>query len=207
MIKGIVGRVDLNLSLWLEDRKKKFFFNLSHLDIFSQILKEGVEKSEVKIQMPHFSSVGSSHDSLQLNHKDSCRPFLYREETSVLSKDTHSSSSLASSIDPVANISESAVAQSCEREESYILERFSISVSAEKVISGDNSVPCCPTQGWIGNGSVSGLNLTISLSEIQVKCLSFSLDLLKVDAFDNITNCNLFLDFPLVLLPSNIADV
>ncbi|XP_021758394.1 uncharacterized protein LOC110723347 isoform X1 [Chenopodium quinoa] len=168
VVKEFIGRVDLNLKLWSENLKKKFLFNISHLDILSLILDEGVGKSVKNIQMPHFSSVGLSRDSSWFNHEDSTVLVPDGEETSLLSKDASFSSALASMKSSIANDSASQVIQSSETYGNHILERLATSISAEKPISGDNSGPNCSTQGWIGKGYVTGLNLTISLSEIQM---------------------------------------
>uniref|UniRef100_A0A803MCN6 Vacuolar protein sorting-associated protein 13 VPS13 adaptor binding domain-containing protein n=1 Tax=Chenopodium quinoa TaxID=63459 RepID=A0A803MCN6_CHEQI len=168
VVKEIIGRVDLNLKLWSENLKKKFLLNISHLDILSLILNEGMGKSVENIQMPHFSSVGLSHDSSWFNHDDSTVPVPDGEETSLLSKDASFSSPLASTKSSFANDSASQVVESSESSGNHILERLATSISAEKPISGDNIGPNCSTQGWIGKGYVTGLNLTISLSEIQM---------------------------------------
>lgn len=173
MVKEIIVRVDSNLKLWLENRKKKFSFNLSHLGILSLILSEAMWQSEENIQMPWFSSAGSSDDSLWFNNEDSTVPVSHSEKTSVLSEDASFSSPLASVNSSFANGSASPAVQSSERYGNYILEKLATSISAERPILGDGSGLNCPTQGWVGQGSVSGLNLMISLSEIQVKFIPF----------------------------------
>ncbi|XP_056697041.1 uncharacterized protein [Spinacia oleracea] len=168
VVKEIIVRVDSNLKLWLENRKKKFSFNLSHLGILSLILSEAMWQSEENIQMPWFSSAGSSDDSLWFNNEDSTVPVSHSEKTSVLSEDASFSSPLASVNSSFANGSASPAVQSSERYGNYILEKLATSISAERPILGDGSGLNCPTQGWVGQGSVSGLNLMISLSEIQM---------------------------------------
>ncbi|XP_010680975.2 uncharacterized protein LOC104896009 isoform X2 [Beta vulgaris subsp. vulgaris] len=168
VVKEIIGSVGLTSKLWLENRKKKFFFNLSRLDILSLILDEGKLEPERSIQMPHFSSVGSSQNSLWLNHENSTGSVPHVEKTSVLSKDASYSSPLESMKSSFTDSSASPVVQSSESAGNYILEQLATSISAEKSISGDDNGPYCSTQGWVGNGTVSGLNLTISLSDIQM---------------------------------------
>lgn len=176
VVKEIIGRVDFIVKLWLENQKRKFLINLSHLNILSLIQNDGMVQSEKYIRMPHFSSVGSSHDSSRLlNDEISAAVVLQGEKTSALSDGASSSSPLASTESSFANGSSSPVAQSSERHGDYILERLAASISAEKPLSEDDHGPFYPTQGWVGNGSVSGLNLTISVSEIQVEFISFCL--------------------------------
>ena len=161
-------RADFSVKLWLENGKKKFSADLCDWAILSQIIDADTGGTEINIHIPHFSSLGSSYESLWLNHEDSAATFLRTENSSVLSGDASCSRPPNSMEASSTNNSGSLSSQGDERYGNCILERLAISILAEKPLLRDEDCEDSIIQGWVGNGSVAGLNVTISLSEIQV---------------------------------------
>ncbi|KAL9241362.1 hypothetical protein vseg_015482 [Gypsophila vaccaria] len=165
VLREIIGRVTFLFKFWHEDRKQKFLFKLSHMEIVSQNLHGGMEERERNCQLPHFSSAGSSYESVLLNHENPSGATLSREKAFVLSKCASFSKPPGSMESSSATDSSSLTVQTSEN---CILEQLTSSISAEKLLLVSEDDQHCVTQGWVGHGSISGLNLTISLSEIKM---------------------------------------
>ena len=132
-------------------------FELPRLSILSQVLKKG-NKNEIRI--PHFSSVTSdnmsthllSGDPASLQHRDVIIPI----SDPSCSRDSDSLNGLS------AETCAPEVSNFCYQK--YILEHLSAFISAQKPLNG----PLCLNQAWVGSGSISGFDITISLSVLEV---------------------------------------
>lgn len=159
----------------LENRNRKFSFDLSRLSILSQTLQKVVKQESSEIQIPHFSSflsrVPSSHS--------------VPEDPAVALQNADSSNSViddASCSSPHVSLNESFVDTMIPEllhlsRQNYILKRLGVFVTVERPMLKEGDGSHSVDQGWIGSGAISGLDMTISLQEIQMvlsACVSLS---------------------------------
>lgn len=149
-----------------DNRNKRFSFDLSRFSVLSQTFHEVVEQQSGEIQIPHFltslSSGISSHSvpehpavALQSTHK----PSLVLDDLSCSN--------------PLASPNKSVVYSSMPKllhlsRQNYILKQLRVSVTVQRSVleEGDRSLRL--DRGWFGSGAISGLDMTISLQELQV---------------------------------------
>ncbi|KAF9604152.1 hypothetical protein IFM89_002827 [Coptis chinensis] len=154
---------DLQLNFELMSLRRKLLFDLNRLTILSQHLHESCPDHMKEIQVSHFSPVLDNELS-----------------SSTISGDTFLGLQLAERVLNDACSSSSPVPQKeCKEEndvtghshfsqENYILKHAAASILVEKAASTNDVRRLWMNIDWIGSGSVSGLDLTISLSEIQM---------------------------------------
>lgn len=141
-IREIVLEVDIHLKFELATTGRKLTVDLSHLSILSQIIHEKVEDETA---IPHFSPLTSKDLSPHLESAQNVGEF-------------NSVSDASSSRDPVpVQLSH----------QNQILKDLRASMSLERPDNGSLHLSRC----WFGIGSLSGFNMTLSLSEIQVNVL------------------------------------
>lgn len=148
--REIVLEVDAHMKFGLANMQQ-LIIDFSRLSIVSQVL----ESVKNECHVPHFSSVPSneaSHhyvdgeDTVAVQYNDGDTPFDGASTSKgPISRDKISSNNFASNI-------------LCLRHRNFILEHLRAFVSVEKV---ENI--------WAGGGSISGCEMTISLSELQVR--------------------------------------
>lgn len=130
---------DLILNLGLKNLQRKIMFKLSRLSILSQVIQQ---RPEDEIEILHFSSAQSNEFSgesaVAFQHEDGSFP-------------VDESCSRAPISEGVFSL----------HHQDYILKHLTSSLSVEKAEVG-------PLDPWVGSGSVSGFDVTISLSELQV---------------------------------------
>lgn len=146
-IEELVFSADMNLDMKVVDMKKKLSFRLAKLSIISRVLKESTkhESSKVPIPLMSFSSSDSFVVKEALGKKD---------ESEIESGDNDASTSTS---------------DSNEGSENYILKQLSCFIEAEVPVGTvDPSDTLKKSQPWVGSGSVSGFDVAISLSEIQM---------------------------------------
>lgn len=155
VIWEFVIEVDANLKFQLADDRKELEVNLSHLSVLSQQIEETLQNN---IQTPHFSSNLSSHlvagelasgsqhaKGVQTDNDGSCSKHpVTHEKTSGNSHVT------------------GPFCFSCRH---YLLKNLVASLSIQKTCSDHIGLL---SKSWAGKGSLSGLDLTLSHSEIQV---------------------------------------
>lgn len=157
-MQELVLEVDVHLNFQVTNMRRKLVFDLSRMSILSQAFQEIVEN---EIQIPHFSSVTSnvfpsdvvSGGSAEFSHHGdrihpvndaSCsRDPGPQEEFSV-------HNSLPEAFRPI--------------HQNYILKQAGAVISVEKPLNDS----LCLNEVWVGSGSISCFDITISLSEIQV---------------------------------------
>lgn len=147
--------VDADIKFQLADNRKELVVNLSHLSILSQQIEETLRNN---IQIPHFSSKFSSH--------------LVAGELAAGSqhvKGVQTDNDASSSKHPVTHKNFSGNSHvtgpfcfSCKH---YLLRSLVSSLSIEKTCIDHIGLL---SKGWAGKGSMSGLDLTLSHSEIRV---------------------------------------
>lgn len=154
LIWEFVIEVDANLKFQLADNRKEFEINLSHLSILSQQVEETLPNN---IQIPHFSSNLSSH--------------LVAGELAASTQHTkgvQTDNDASSSKHPVSHKKISGNSHvtepSCFSCQHYLLKNLVAYLSIEVTCSDQIGLL---SKGWAGKGSLSGLDLTLSHSEIQ----------------------------------------
>lgn len=150
-IQEFILEVDLVVNLELANMGGKFFFELSRLSIFSHVLQASTED---EIQILHFSSNTSSEFSSGLASGESSVAFQHRNGSSPI--DESHTRGPDSPDEVTANFQISY--------QDHILKHLVASVSAEKPLNS----PLQLNDVWVGSGSVSGFDMAISLSELQV---------------------------------------
>ncbi|KAK7251111.1 hypothetical protein RIF29_34030 [Crotalaria pallida] len=156
-IREIVLEVDIHLKFELATTRRKLTVDLSHLSILSQIIHEKIED---ETEIPHFSSVKSEDLSPYLASADPLSGFQnFGEFNSV--------SDASSSRDPIP-------VQASHPHQ--ILKDLRAFMSLERPDDGSLHLYRC----WSGTGSLSGFDMTLSLSEIQsILLMASSLSLLS----------------------------
>ena len=150
----------------LANRNKGFSFVLSRLSILSQTLHEIVEQQTNEIQIPHFSPIMPINSSSHSVHGDPAVAFQHTDEIhSVL--DEESFSRRVSRNESAVDNSEARVLHLSRQ--NYILKQLGASIAVENPVQGEEVRPELLNQGWVGSGSITGFDMTISLSEIQVR--------------------------------------
>ncbi|KAK9285530.1 hypothetical protein L1049_024725 [Liquidambar formosana] len=159
--RELVLEVDVCLNLELANMRRFFLFDLSRLSILSQILHESEEN---EVQIPHFSSVKSNDLSSDFVSGDSTVAFLHRDANWSVFDDASCSSGPISQKEAFGNNCVSQLSRLSHQ--SYILKQLRAIISAEKSVPGSENSPLFLNHVWVGSGSVSGFDMTISLSEI-----------------------------------------
>ncbi|OVA18601.1 Vacuolar protein sorting-associated protein 13 domain [Macleaya cordata] len=158
---------DFHLNLDFKNLRRKLLFDNSRLMILSQrLIYRCAEQTMNDIHVPHFSSVTikemSSHSSsgdpsLSLQHMDTI-PTGFRYAFSSSAPDPQEESKVENDVPGYSHLSRT----------NCIVKHVAVSLMMEKTVTGDEVDFLWLKNNWVGNGSVSGLDLTISLSEIQM---------------------------------------
>lgn len=169
--------LDAHLNVELENMRRKFIFKLSRMSILSQVLQESLEN---QIQISQFSSVtsnvfpshGASGASTGSQHMDGIHPV-----NDSSSRDPRSQEELSehSSLHEVFHLShqkyilkgQELASSNCESRQ----EGGTAFISVEKPLN----------EVWVGSGTISCFDITLSLSQIQVSKPIFLLFLLKFE--------------------------
>ncbi|XP_039010299.1 uncharacterized protein LOC120139014 [Hibiscus syriacus] len=144
-IQEFVLELDLVLNLDLDNMQRKFMFKLSRLSIFSQVFQQSGEE---EIQILH-SSTQSKLSSQPLSGESSVA--FKHENGHFPDGDSYSR----------ASASEGFI---CFRHQDYILKHLTACLSVEKA----EVIPLDSEQVWVGSGSISGFDMKITLSELEV---------------------------------------
>ncbi|KAH1151426.1 hypothetical protein GYH30_045099 [Glycine max] len=150
-IQEIMVEVDIHLNFELATTGRKLTIDLSRLSILSQIMQGRVEDETA---IPHFSSVSSKDLSSQLTSADPISGF---QNFGALNSVSEASSS--KNIVPVQL-----------SHQNQILKNLRAFMSLERPDNGTMHLSRC----WFGIGSLSGFDMTLSVSEIQTILLLYS---------------------------------
>ncbi|KAH0971337.1 hypothetical protein GBA52_023493 [Prunus armeniaca] len=157
-MQELVLEVDLHLNFQVTNMRRKLVFDLSRMSILSQAFQEIVEN---EIQIPHFSSVTSNAFSSDVVSGGSA-------EFSHHGDRIHPVNDASCSRDPGPQ-EEFSVHNSLPEafrpiHQNYILKHAGAVISVEKPLNDS----LCLNEVWVGSGSISCFDITISLSEIQM---------------------------------------
>lgn len=156
---------DVYLNIEIADTEK-VLFRLPRFSILSQVLRESVEEQSHEIQISQFSSVMSRNPSSTSFVGD---PTITVQDLDGIHSVVDDASSSSASIPPVESYvdkTESPVPYMYPQ--NHILKQLCASFGLEKPLPGDDIIYLLPNQRWVGSGSISGFDMTISLQEIQV---------------------------------------
>lgn len=143
--------------------QRKLFFDLTRLTILSQHFHGSCPENTKEIQILHLSTVADNKLSSTTVSGDIPPGFkptaTYNDTNSYISPDLQKE-----------NIMDNDFSRDSQfKHENYILKHGVASVLVEKVFLMHHVGCLWLNTNWVGRCSVSGLDLTISLSEIQVK--------------------------------------
>ncbi|KAL2333639.1 hypothetical protein Fmac_014852 [Flemingia macrophylla] len=144
-IQEIVVEADIHLDFILATTGRKLKIDLSCLSILSQIIQGGRVEDEIPI--PHFSSVTSKDLSSQPASTDPLSGF-----QNIVELNSVSDASSSKTIFPVQL-----------SHQKQILKNLKAFISVERPDNGTTHLSRC----WFGFGSLSGFDMTLSVSEIQ----------------------------------------
>ncbi|KAI7740515.1 hypothetical protein M8C21_024427 [Ambrosia artemisiifolia] len=150
-IRELLFGADTNLNLKFVNMRKKLSFGLPQLSILSRVIQESNKHKNSEVQIPLMSSSTSSDPSSYFVTKDMQAAMWQADEIQSVATDARSSSS-----------------DSHQGSESYILKKLSCFISAEEPVPRDTSDTSKSNESWVGSGSISGFDVTVSLSEIQM---------------------------------------
>lgn len=145
--------VDVGLNLVTENTRKELVFDFSRLSVLSQVHNQNIDGEN---HVPHFPSLSRQMSSGNPTMRYGGEDGIASVEIDTLSEDFPSSSH------SVAHISSVRVVRS--RDKKFILKHFGALIRVEKAYCGPGELD----YALVGHGSISGLDMNISLSEIQV---------------------------------------
>lgn len=156
-VQELVLEFDVHLNFELANMARKLMFDLKRLSIFSQFLRQG---SGNEFQIPHFYSDTSNNMSTSLESGECASEHQHRDVIHPLSDPSCSRDSESPEISAKDYIPEVSNLSS----QKYILKHLDAFFSVQKPVNG----PLCLHQSWAGSGSISGFDMMISLSEMEV---------------------------------------
>ncbi|KAI3856641.1 hypothetical protein MKX03_019638 [Papaver bracteatum] len=146
---------DFHLNLDFKNSKRKLCFDNSRLSIHSQHLAQSsADETTNGIQFPHFQSVKAKETSTRSLFGDSTPPCLLYENCSS-SPDPDEEFKVEVDVSDYSQI----IDTNC------IVKHVAACLMIENDVSGDEVMW---KSDWVGTGSLSGLDFTVSLSEIQM---------------------------------------
>ncbi|CAH1413272.1 unnamed protein product [Lactuca virosa] len=151
-LEELLFSADMDLDLKVVNMKKKLSFRLPQLSILSRVLQDSIKHQNSRVQIPLRSS--STDPS-------------FLQAALVPTNDIHSVANDASSSTSDSHI-ELSNEDSHQDSENYILRQLTCFIAAEEPVARDSADTSKSTQPWVGSGSISGFDVTISLSEIQM---------------------------------------
>lgn len=180
ILQEILFALDVHLDVDMDERRK-FLLRLSKFSIISRILQEGIEQQSSEIQISQSSSDVSNHPSsltvigntTEAIAEDPTIPITGGPTTAFqqmrgIPSALDEAGSSGNSISPIESYTDSTRSKvSGLSPQNCILKHLSASLALEKFMSRDIR----NQQYWVGGGSISGFEMTISLQEIQVSNL------------------------------------
>ncbi|CAK9151536.1 unnamed protein product [Ilex paraguariensis] len=164
-LQELLFEADIHLSLEVANMRRKFSFDILKLSILSQVLRETMEQRTKEIQTPHVSSVMTSGLSGQSTDGNSTIEFEHRDRIHSVDSASCSSTSVSQKESHADNLKTQVLHLSPQN---YILKELSAFVAVEQPMARDVISPMHINQAWVGSGSISGFDITVSLPEIQM---------------------------------------
>lgn len=150
-VRELVLEVDAHMKLGMSNLEKKFMIDFSRLSILSRFLQESMENES---QIPHFSPVGSNDLSSHSVAGEGTVTVQYNNQNGSCNGASCSTNPVSQNEFSMNNCSTEGFRLS---HQNYILNHLGAFLSAEKL-----------ENHWVGIGSISGFDVTISLPELQV---------------------------------------
>lgn len=174
-LQELLIEADVCLNLEVQNMQRKLFFEISKFSILSEYLNENSEQTFKEIQIPHFSMTTHNDSSSSAVHGDCSVAIEHQDLIEPVIDDSNSKSdsfprndlNSDKTMDSVSSAVGAGILNSTPQ--NYLLKDFCAFMTVE-----------CPDpmpsdHFWVGNGSVSDFDMTISLTEIQVRNDSFVL--------------------------------
>nr|XP_009789529.1 PREDICTED: uncharacterized protein LOC104237139 isoform X2 [Nicotiana sylvestris] len=166
-------RLEGNGNLKLE-LPRKFSFGITNLSILSQLLHISTEQQSLDTRTPFPSSSISDDQSSIIVHDDTLMAPNHLGEANSIMNEASSSSPpelgnqyhADGSSKPCRGGSNSQI--SLATPQNYILKDLNIILVAEQPLKSSGSIPLQSNDFWVGSGSISGFDMTLSLREIQI---------------------------------------
>lgn len=162
-VRELVLDVDAQMKLRMSNLEKKFMIDFSRLSILSQFLQESMENES---QIPHFSPVSSNDLSSHSVAGEGTVTVQYNNQNGSFNGASCSTNPVSQNEFSTNNCSTEGFRLS---HQNYILNHLGAFLSAEKL-----------ENNWVGIGSISGFDMTISLPELQVQHAILFLLLLRL---------------------------
>ncbi|XP_048335348.2 uncharacterized protein LOC107424724 isoform X3 [Ziziphus jujuba] len=158
-VREFMIEIDVRLNFEIENMRRKYVFDLSRFSICSQVLQESTDN---EFQIPHFSSITST--DLSTTHVESGDPSPRPQYRNVICPLDNPSCSRDSKLQQEFYAKNCRPEVSNLRHQKHILKHLAAFISVERPINGPLSI----NHAWDGNGSFSGFDITLSLSEIKM---------------------------------------
>ncbi|XP_058069198.1 uncharacterized protein LOC131218589 isoform X3 [Magnolia sinica] len=157
---------DFHLKFELMNSRGKFLFNLSRLTILSQNLqKSSSEQTAMDILAPRFRSYISNDSSSRAGYGQPTQPSQLTESKLPAEDDAYST---RPSVSQNEFLEGGVSGFNLLSHGSHILKHIVASIMVEKAIPGGDLGHARMKNDWVGSGSVSGFDLTITLSQIEM---------------------------------------
>ncbi|KAL5987192.1 hypothetical protein ACLOJK_041189 [Asimina triloba] len=154
-ISELVLEADFRFLLELFNSRRKLMFNLFRLSILSQNVRaKSLQRTETGVLVPHFQSSLPDHSSSPSGYYRPSRPLQHTE-------------SILPVLDSKNENFEGVSGFYHLNPGSDIVKEVTASIMVEKAMTRNESLPIHMKSDWVGSGSISGFNLTITLSEIE----------------------------------------
>ncbi|XP_043709955.1 uncharacterized protein LOC122658879 isoform X2 [Telopea speciosissima] len=164
----LVLEADFHLNLEYVNLRRKILFDLSRLTILSLRLHESfVDQRMEEFEISHFPFASSSF----LSHSPSGDPALEFHHSQNTPQVFDEASSSSPTVPPRESSEENTLGRSfplINHMNNCILKHAKSSLLVEKAVTRDEVGPPCLKHDWVGCGSISGFDFTISLSDIQM---------------------------------------
>lgn len=144
------------------DARRKFLFDLSHLTVVSQHLHRNyLDQTARDVPVPHFHSYSADAVSSQTGARHSTLPSLIAESKLPVQDDSPPV--------PTNGVLEDVYSKShVVHQRNDILKHMTASLTVKKAVEGCEVGSLWLKNDWVGSGCISGFDLTIMVSEIQV---------------------------------------
>ncbi|KAL3526718.1 hypothetical protein ACH5RR_011374 [Cinchona calisaya] len=157
-LQELLFEANVHLSVEVRNMQRKVSFEISKFSILSQFLHETAEQQAKEIQVLGDPSVIAEHGNTR-------QPFLQDSSfmTSSLPQDEPYADNLK---DSCRDFTGSTNLHSSPQ--NYILKGLCAVIAVEWPMKRDGSGPLHLNQLWVGKGSISGLDMNLSLTELQI---------------------------------------